>query len=96
MKVFSIIIIIINFSVSRASGNKINLDLLLGGVRSTDGKITGARFTKMTYFLKNQEVFDQSQGKNVCSNKHLNIFIHFILISLMGYRLKQIFLEFNE
>ncbi|XP_066915990.1 patched domain-containing protein 3-like isoform X1 [Clytia hemisphaerica] len=44
---------------------KINLDLLLGSIVRSNGDITGASATKMTYFLKNQEVYVESQGKNV-------------------------------
>ena len=45
---------------------KINLDLLLGDIgRYGNGEIKSAQATKMTYFLKNQEVFDKGQGKNV-------------------------------
>ena len=44
---------------------KINLDLLLGNIKKSNGEIISAEATKMTYFLKNQEVFDVGQGKNV-------------------------------
>lgn len=51
-------------------GDPVPLTLLLGEISYDNNKnITGAKATKMSYFLKNQEVFVKSKGRKVC-NKH--------------------------
>ena len=48
--------------VSAITSSPIDLEQVLGGIQRTDGKITSAKATAMSYMLANNEVMDEKEG----------------------------------